>query len=429
MSTEKPAETEAAPPPLPSAKIEAEGRYGSSRLLRRVARDRSLHAALYVFLLTRGFVFIVLIIGGQMGRISSGSYDTTRDFHFHLDKTQVSRLLIENARVADVNWYQGIVERGYHPGPFRIDEQRNWAFFPLFPMVWRAAALLTGELTITGIVLSNLFFIGALILLYKLALAFSLDEKDAGRSLFYLAIFPTSYFFSLPLTESLFLLVTLGSFYAARRERWWLAGLCGALASATRVTGVLLLPALFLIYWHTYGSFSLRDLLRRDFWKPRLLWLGIMPSGLFAFMYYLYLLTGNAFAFKDILVTWGRSSGLFLNALYQYAGEPTLIAIPWDFRLLNFIFAITAIVCGIALLWRRQWWPLACYTLTSVLVSLSSQILQSQGRYTMVLFPVFMVLAVAGRHQRFDEVYRVISLVLFSLMLALFAAHYSVAMA
>jgi hypothetical protein len=47
----------------------------------------------------------------------------------------------------------------------------------------------------------------------------------------------------------------------------------------------------------------------------------------------------------------------------------------------------------------------------------------------MVLFPVFMVLAMAGRRERFDEVYRVISLVLFSLMLALFAAHHSVAMA
>ncbi|MBC8029285.1 MAG: hypothetical protein H7Z16_04165 [Pyrinomonadaceae bacterium] len=441
MSTEEPAPTnagegargpstlEAAPPPLRAASATGKGPGSPGRILSRITRDRALRTALYVFLLTRVFVFAVMIIGGQIGRITTGSYDTSRGFDFHFDKTPVAQLLRENTQVADVNWYLGIAELGYHAGPFRVDEQRNWAFFPMFPMVWRAASRLTGEFMITGIFLSNLFFFGALILLYKLALTFGLDEKDARRTLFYLAIFPTSYFFSLPLTESLFLFLTLGSFFAARRERWWLAGLCGALASATRVTGVLLLPALFLIYWHTYGSFSLRDFLRRDFWKPRLLCLAILPAGLFAFMCFLHLHTGNAFAFKDILVTWGRTSGFFLNTLYQFVREPTLIGIPWDFRVLNFIFAMTAIVCGIVLLRRREWWPLACYTLMSVVVSLSSQILQSQGRYTMVLFPVFLVLAMAGRRERFDEVYRVVSLILFSLMLALFAAHHSVAMA
>ncbi len=430
MSIGELAETRANAQPGPrGATQEGDGAKIRPGLLSRITRDHALRAALYVFLLTRPFVFLVMIIGGQMGHISTGQYNTSREFNFHLDKVPVARLLRENAQVADVNWYLGIAELGYHAGPFRVDEQRNWAFFPLFPMVWRAAARLTGEFMLTGIFLSNLFFFGALILLYKLALAFGLEDKEARRTLFYLAIFPTSYFFSLPLTESLFLFLTLGSFYAARRERWWLAGLCGALASATRVTGVLLLPALFLIYWHTYGSSSFRDFLRRDFWKPRLLWLALVPSGLFAFMYYLYLHTGNAFAFKDILVAWGRTSGFFLNTLYQYVREPTLIVIPWDFRLLNFVCALTAIVCGIVLLRRRQSWPLACYTLMSVVVSLSSQILQSQGRYTVVLFPVFMALSVAGRHERFDEVYRVVSLVLFSLMLALFAAHYNVAMA
>lgn len=429
MSTGEPAETREAAPLRPRGGSGSEAGSSFRNLLSRITRDRALRTALYVFLLTRFFVFAVMIIGGQMGRITTGSYETSREFHFRLEKTVVARLLRENTQVADVNWYLGIAELGYHQGPFRVDEQRNWAFFPLFPMLWRVAASITGEFMITGIFLSNLFFFGALILLYKLTLTFGFDEPTARRTLFYLAIFPTSYFFSLPLTESLFLFLTLGCFYAARREHWWLAGLCGAFASATRVTGVLLLPALFLIYWHTYGSFSLRDFVRRDFWKPRLLALAIVPAGLFAFMYFLYQHTGNALAFKDILVTWGRTSGLFLNTLYQYAGEPTLIGVPWDFRVLNFIFAMTAIVCGVLLLRRREWWPLACYTLMSVVVSLSSQILQSQGRYTMVLFPVFMVLASAGKRERFDEVYRVISLILFSLMLALFAAHHNIAMA
>ena len=51
---------------------------------------------------------------------------------------------------------------------------------------------------VTGMVLSHLFFFFALILLHKTALAFELDKDAANRAILYLAIFPVSYFFSLP---------------------------------------------------------------------------------------------------------------------------------------------------------------------------------------------------------------------------------------
>lgn len=396
----------------------------AGRRLLDVLRDPAVRSAFYAFALTRLFVFLVLVVGGYIGHISVGSYDTARDFHLRLDKTTVSRALRETVQTADINWYLGIAENGYEKQSFSTDRPHNWAFFPLFPLLWRGAARLTGEMVFTGMLLSNLFFFAALVLVYKTAREFGLEEADADRALFYLAIFPVSYFFSLPLTESLFLLLTVGSFLAARRRRWWLAGALGALASATRVTGVLLLPALLLLYWQTYG----RGASPRELVRPPLFGLFLIPLGFLSFTFYLYLITGNPLAFRDVLVTWGRGTGLFLIPLVSYLREPLLVAIPWDFRLVNFAAAATVIVCGLVLLKRREW-ALACYTLSSVVVSLSSLILQSQARYAMVLFPVFMVLAVAGRGRRFDEGYRVVSLVLFTLMLALFAAHYSIAMA
>jgi hypothetical protein len=258
--------------------------------------------------------------------------------------------------------------------------------------------------------LSALFLFGALLFLHKVVAGFGFELADANRAVFYLAACPVSYFFSLPMTESLFLLLTVGSFYAAKRERWLLAGLLGALASATRITGILLLPALILLYWQTYHTL-----------RPRLnlLPLLLIPTGLLAFMYHLYCLTGNPLAFKDITAAWGRQPGFFLMPLLVYLGDPLQLAVPWDFRLVNFLGATAALLCGFVLLkWRS--WSMAFYTLASMFVALSSGLLQSQARYALVVFPIFIVLAVVGRNPRVDLTLRTLSLIMFVLMTLMF---------
>ena len=82
---------------------------------------------------------------------------------------------------------------------------------------------------------------------------------------------------------------------------------------------------------------------------------------------------------------------------------------------------------GFVLLKRRQY-ALATYTLLTVLVALSSALLQSQARYAMVVFPVYITLAIAGRRPKFDQVIRTIFLVLLALMSVLFAAHFTLAL-
>ncbi len=64
------------------------------------------------------------------------------------------------------------------------------------------------------------------------------------RAAWFLLIFPTAYFLHIGYTEALFMALVLGSFLAARTERWWLAGLLGGLAALTRVNGLVLIPAL-----------------------------------------------------------------------------------------------------------------------------------------------------------------------------------------
>jgi Gpi18-like mannosyltransferase len=283
----------------------------------------------------------------------------------------------------------------------------------------RAASLLTGEFNLTGIALSSLCFFFALVLLHKLAVAYGFGASDADRAVFYLAAFPFSYFFSVPMTESLFLLLTVASFYAAKREQWLVAGLCGALASATRVTGILLFPTLAVLYWETYRTL-----------KPRWNFLPLLlaPVGLLSFMWYLHAITGNALAFKDILVTWGRKPTFFLMTLFEYLRDPLVLAVSWDFRFASFLAVVGVIICGVALVkWRK--WSLAAYALASVFLTLSSGLLQSQARYMMVVFPAFLALAVWGRGARADQIIRTVFLILLVLMTIMFAYQIDIALA
>lgn len=397
-------------------------------LLRRATRDEGFRSALFSFSVTRIIVLAILLVGGQMARVVTVTSEGTREVFLSLEKIPAARIIRQTVLTADINWYHSIAENGYEKTPFNTDTPHNWAFFPLFPVVWGLTAKLTGELPLTGMILSHIFFLLGLVFMYKAAVAFDFSKAVADRALFYLAIFPTSYFFSLPVTESLFLFLTSCSLYNAKRGRWWVAGLLGALASATRVTGIFILPALMVLYWQTFGGdWRRQESWRRAVWRKEVLSLGLVPLGIGGFMIYLYKITGNPLAFKDILSTWGRGTGFFVVTLFEYLKDPLLIASPWDFRLINFTGAVLAIVCGVWLLKWRQW-TLGVYTLVCVLAALSSLILQSQARYAMVLFPMFLVLAKAGERPRVDQTIRTISIALLCLMTVLFAAHFSIAL-
>ncbi|MDQ5845165.1 MAG: hypothetical protein M3539_07705 [Acidobacteriota bacterium] len=387
-------------------------------VLRRIPFDHSVKEALFVFTISRVIIFAIAVIVGQVAVNTEGKhfYQDILDPVISFDKAPVGRKLRQAMARGDASWYCAVAEDGYEHQPFEV-AQHKWAFFPLYPLTLRLAATITGEYLVTGAVLSNLFFFLAIVLLHKLVGEWGYDTLVADRSIFYLAIYPTSYFFSLSFTESLFLLLTVASFLAARRERWWWASVLGALASATRSGGVLLLPAL-----------AVYNLMRYRSWRPRkLLPLLLIPLGLVAFMVYLKIITGNAWAFREVQAAWGRQSGFFLTPLLEYLKKPADVAFPWNPMLLNFAAALMAFGCAYYLMKRREW-ALGLYTLLSVIVPLSSLSLQSLARYMSVVFPIFIVLALWGKSPRVDQTIRVVFIVLFALMTALWAAHVSLAL-
>ena len=382
----------------------------------RFRQDRSIREALFAFILTRSLIFFILICVAQL-TVTKYPDIKAYDAFISLERPQVARKLREIIWHADVAHYVGLSRAGYLNAPFDVNNPRSqqFAFFPLHPLLLWLLSKVTEDVLLWGAALSNLFFFLALVFLHKLTLAFGYDEPVARRAVFYLAAFPASYFFSIPMTESLFVVLTVASFYAAKREHWWTAGVLGLFAATTRLTGVLLFPALLVLSWQMYRSLQIR----------KLLGLLLIPLGLLGYMFYSWWLSGDALAFKHAEAAWGRHPSIFfLRPLINWLIGPHIVAQPWNVQLLSVAAVFLCFAC-IYILARRREWALALYTLMSVVLPLSSGVLQSLERYTMGFFPIFIALGVAAKSEHCDQTIRFVFVFLLGIMTALYAAAYT----
>lgn len=282
----------------------------------------------------------------------------------------------------DANWYMSIVQGGYQWLP---DDQSNVAFFPLYPLTVRAlGVVMGGRYLLAGMLLSNLFMCGGMIFFYRLV-RIDKGEVIARRAVWLLAIFPTSMFFTGFYTESLFLLTSVATFYYARQGRWATAGVWGLLASATRITGLWMVVPLMWEYLSQHG-FSLRKL------DASLLWLALVPAGLATFMFFLWLSFGSPFAFAQTQVTgWGHGFTSIWSSLTRDLGFLRDQSEHW----VIYEFAATAIlVAAIFAGLRKLRGSYNIYMLVSLLVPLFGGTTKSMSRYLVVIFPLFILMAI-----------------------------------
>ena len=119
----------------------------------------------------------------------------------------------------DTAFYDQIATTGYHWDPSTFLHQ-NVVFFPLYPLLMRwGGALLGGHPLLAGTFISLAAFMGAISLLYRLAVI-ELGEEQAWPVILLLSTYPYALFYSVVYTESLFLFLTVGAFYAANVEQY-----------------------------------------------------------------------------------------------------------------------------------------------------------------------------------------------------------------
>jgi hypothetical protein len=394
----------------------------------------------------------------------------------------------------DAAWYLVIAHFGYRPEFGAFTAPRD-AFFPFYPLGIRALSYVGLPPVIAGVGLSIAAFVAALYGLHRLTtlevarlrlgsrarevgvsdetgeappargrlLGFSslaggvpggvplakLDGREVARLAVLLTAFaPTAFYFSAVYSESLYFALSVGLFLCARRGRWGSAALLGALASATRSTGVVLILPLLLLYLYgpredrepervttwcsdvSLAGHSLAGRARRTLvaftsalrpryrWRRDALWLALVPLGLVLYMAHLALAGGDPLAPFHAEAAWKRHfagpyGGVWDGAKAAFAGVRQLLSFqrahnyypaaggsPFidaghNLLLLAFLLAAIPVLIGVLRLL-----PLAygVYVLAALALPLSypvaPQPLMSLPRFLLVLFPLNMWLAV-----------------------------------
>ena len=171
--------------------------------------------------------------------------------------------------------YIDIANDGYR---FEDDGPPDYAWYPGYPLLVRAVSFVTaGDTAIAAILASNVAMFLALVALYALSTR-HLGARPAIWSLWFLCLAPGAAAFTLSYSESLFLLFAVSAFLAAETRHDVLAGIALALATLTRVPGILLVIPLLLV------------IVDRDGWRPTRAWLPLalaplVLAGWFAFMW------------------------------------------------------------------------------------------------------------------------------------------------
>jgi Mannosyltransferase (PIG-V) len=331
--------------------------------------------------------------------------------------------------------YVNIAHHGYTYLP-------DTAFFPFWPLIEHFGGLLLGgffpgSYYVAGVLLANICFYFALVLLYCL-LAEDFEPTLARRALFYFALAPYALFFFAGYTESLFVLLSVGFFLLLRRGRpldWWLAGLLGFVAALTRSSGIILVIPYLVMYIQRHWTRTERT---QRSWVQKLnafVPVVLIPAGIVAYMIYLYYTKGNPFIFisQESTYVWHRYFTFpwvgFVSAINSVLTTPVFSRSHLQ-NLLDLSFTLIAVV-ALAIGWRRIPLHYALFALGLLLFTLSfPQVtfpLGSQARYMMSIFPLAVIFAFWGKRSHFDQLIMFFSLSLLAVNIILFITHYLVA--
>ena len=289
--------------------------------------------------------------------------------------------------------YLAIAQHGY-------TRPSEAVFFPLYPLVIRALGMLVGSDVVAGVLISVVSMAVALTMLHRLT-ELELGRKAADCAVLLIAFAPLSFFFSAVYTEALFLALSIGSVYAARRQRWWLAAVLAGMAAVTRVTGVVLVIPLAIM--------RLQHSRRLDRGLTSVL---LVPAALAGYLAFtaakgfgaLAPVTEQTGATHQHLLT-GPIDTLVLAVRAAFSGVGSLASVPPYEPSLSgpfsggaesiLLLAVLAIsVAALVAACRRLPVAYGAFAATALLVSVSSPVagqpLHSLDRYTLTIFPLWM---------------------------------------
>lgn len=284
------------------------------------------------------------------------------------------------------------------------------AFFPLYPLLAATSSRLFGTSVDESLVMiaNSFVVIFTFTALSYFSMRLGWRQAVLGATLY--SVFPTTFFFRMAYTESLFVTVIILAFIGIEK-RWPLpliAALFG-LSTSIRSVGVCGLPVIALLLWNssaTVWTFARRFLI----YSP------IATAGLLGYMCFLYYQFGDPLLFikaQDMYYTRlpldleRRVESLLsfepIWAVYvpthstywriRHGGIPPLFSIQFA-NPLYFVFAVFLTLMGYQWRWLTQYEAVlsSCMLAMTYVTRGFEMGMNSQGRFMSVVFPVFLVL-------------------------------------
>ena len=316
----------------------------------------------------------------------------------------------------DGNWYAQISTSGYWFAG--ADTQSAVAFFPAYPSVlWGLHSVTTVSVKLLGSLVTIACGLGALLAIFKW-FRDHVTDRVARVALVTLLVYPyVFYLFGAVYGDALFLLAAVGAFLLLERDHTILAGLAGAVATATRPVGIALIIGLVAVaLWrrHVIEAGESR-------WRPRVLWRRLRPAdagvllslgGLVGYMTYLGIRFGHPLAFDEVQSAPGWDQGSGPRTWFKITWFQQIKNLPrwfWDWlqngdtaTFEKVQYAVTVILQGLFVLgflflawhvWKKFGWGYGLYCFSMLAIALiGTKDFQGTGRYLLAMFPCFLVL-------------------------------------
>lgn len=269
----------------------------------------------------------------------------------------------------------------------RTEEGVNSAFFPVFPMILATVKKLFGDhlemndYRWVAVLISTAFL---LIGTYALTVLFEqmASPRVAVLGVTLFLISPFSFFLNAGYTDSILVLLIAVTFIAAKKEKWLLAAILVAIATATRVTGIFLIPTILLMAWRTGAGVRILAMIT-----------AISPAGLLAYMAWQWINLGSPIRFYTVQSHWGDFHDRTGEYVEAFLDSPLRWTMDTDYAptlLLN---------VGVCILWWATLWPMYRrfgleFTFFNLLIILQSSLfILSQGRYLLAAIGACLALA------------------------------------
>lgn len=296
------------------------------------------------------------------------------------------------------------------------------AFFPLYSIIISLANVNIHLTFLWAFLVSNGAFLLALVVFYKL-INLDYSSKIAQNSIVYLLVFPTAFFFGSVYSESLFLLLLFGAFYYARKGEWLTASVLGALLSLTRIIGIFILPALLV------ELYLQRQRVKKVYLK--VFQLLLIPIGFVSYSLFNYLKWGDWLYFLKAHGELGNSRSidsivLLPQTVFRYLKILTSLSsaqFEWWIALLEVLaFLFGGFILYLAFRHKVRLSYLT-FGMLAFLLPASSGTFSGLPRYLLILFPMFIALAMV-KHKFLRVLYLISGIVLQVLLLMFFSSGY-----